>query len=72
LALTKRVIELGKRLFKHEQSEIRKGNPASDHMSKFIRGMKTLEKYVVGSKTYIDKLAEVYSHLQEAKKVMTK
>lgn len=72
LALTKKVVALGKRLFKHEQSEIRRGNPASGHMSKFLSHIKTLEKYAVGSKAYIDKLAEAYSHLQAAKKVMTK
>jgi hypothetical protein len=72
LALTKKIIAYGKRLFKHEQSEIRKGNPASDHMSKFIRGMKTLERYAVGSKPYIEALAKTYADLQAAKKVMGK
>jgi hypothetical protein len=30
--------------------------------------MKTLEKYVVGSKSYIEALAKAYEHLQAAKK----
>jgi Protein of unknown function (DUF5661) len=72
LALTKKVIAIGKKLFKHEQSEIRKGNPASEHFDKFIRGMKTLEKYAVGSKPYIDALAKTYADLQVAKKEMGK
>lgn len=70
LALTKKVIAYGKRLAKHEQSEIRRGNPASGHIGKFVEQMKTLEKYAVGTKEYIDKLAEAYSHLKAAKAVV--
>jgi hypothetical protein len=72
LALTKKVITFGKRLAKHEQSEIRKGNPASGHLVKFVEQMKTLEKYAVGTKEYIDKLAEAYGHLKAAKAAMKK
>ena len=72
LVLTKRVIAYGKKLIKHEQSEIRRGNPASGHIGEFLGHMKMLEKYAVGSKQYIDKLAVAYGHLKAAKEVMTK
>jgi hypothetical protein len=75
LALTKKVVAFGKKLIRHELSEIRRGrknNPAESHLGKFLGHMKTLEKYAVGSKDYIDKLAEAYGHLKAAKEVMTK
>jgi len=72
LALTKKIVAYGKKLFKHEQSELRRGNPVNEHFDKFIRGMKTLEKYAVGSKPYIDALAKTYADLQVAKAKMGK
>ena len=72
LALTKKVIAYGKKLLKHEQSELRRGNPVNEHLDKFIRGMKTLERYAVGSKPYIDALAKTYADLQVAKAKMGK
>jgi hypothetical protein len=75
LALTKKVVAYGKKLMKHEKAEIRRGrmnNPADSHLQKFLQHVKTLEKYAVGSKEYIDKLAVAYGHLKAAKEAMGK
>lgn len=75
LTLTRKVVAFGKRLMKHEQSEIRRGrkrNPSEGHIGKFLGRMKELERFAVGSKEYIDKLATAYGHLKAAKEVMTK
>lgn len=72
LALTKKVIALGKKLFKHEQSEIRQNPEEQKHAGRFVAHMKTLEKYAVGSKPYIEALAKAYEHLQAAKEEMKK
>ena len=72
LALTKKIITYGKRLFKHEKSEIRQNPEEGRHFDRFIRGMQRLEKYTVGSKAYIDALAKTYADLQVAKAAMKK
>jgi hypothetical protein len=68
LALTKRVMAAGKKLLRHERSEIRRNPEEQKHVDKFIEHMKTLEKYVVGSKPYIEALAKAYEHVQVAKR----
>ena len=68
LALTKKVIMYGKKLLLHEKSELRRKNPIeARHVQGFIRGIKELDKYIVGSKPYIAALAKAYNYLQEVK-----
>ena len=68
LKLTKKIVAFGKKLLAHEVAGVRKGNPATPHLRKFLSHMNTLEKYVVGSKPYIEALAKAYEHLQAVKK----
>jgi hypothetical protein len=70
LALTRKVVALGRRLMRHERSELRQNNPAQGHIHKFLSHLSQLEKYAIGSKAYIDKLAEAYGHLKKAKEIM--
>lgn len=73
LALTKKVIAAGKKLFLHEKGELRQRNPIeARHVQGFIKGIKEVEKYVVGSRPYIEALAKAYSHLEKAKEEMKK
>ena len=68
LALTKKVIAYGKKLFKHEAHGIKYGtNPGEEyHNKRFIRYMKELEKYELGSQKYIATLAKAYDQLESA------
>jgi hypothetical protein len=68
LALTKKMIAVGKKLLKHERSEIRRNPEEKEHVSQFLHHMKTLEKYALGSKPYIETLAKAYEHMQAVKK----
>lgn len=71
LALTRKVIAYGKKLLLHEKSELRRKNPIeAKHVQAFVRIIKELEHYVVGSKPYIERLAEAYGHLEKAKEEM--
>ena len=74
LALTKKVIAAGKKLFLHEKGELRRRkNPIeARHVQGFIRGIREVEKYVVGSRPYIEALSKAYEHLQQAKEDMKK
>lgn len=73
LALTKKVIAAGKKLFLHEKGELRRKNPIeARHVQGFIKGIKEVEKYVVGSRPYIEALARAYGHLEQAKEAMKK
>lgn len=74
LALTRKVIAAGKKLFLHEKGEIRRRkNPIeARHVQGFIKGIKEVEKYVVGSRPYIEALARAYGHLEKAKEEMKK
>lgn len=66
LALMKKVVAYGKRLLVHERGELRRKNPPiqGKQVSAFIRAIKSTEKYVVGSKPYIEALAKAYEHLK--------
>ena len=72
LALTKKVIAYGKKLFKHEAHGIKYGtNPGEEyHNQRFIRYMRELEKYELGSQKYIATLAKAYDQLESAKDSM--
>ena len=73
LALTRKVIAYGKKLLLHEKSELRRKNPIeARHVQGFIKGIKEVEKYVVGSRPYIEALARAYGHLEKAKEEMKK
>ena len=73
LALTRKVIAAGKKLFLHEKGELRRKNPIeARHVQGFIKGIKEVEKYVVGSRPYIEALARAYTHLEKAKEEMKK
>jgi excinuclease UvrABC nuclease subunit len=63
LRLTRKVIAHAKDIYQDYQS-----NPGQDyHDQKFIRYMKELEKYVVGSEPYIRTLAKAYENLEAAR-----
>ena len=64
LALTKKIVAYGKKLFRHEQAGVRENPGINDHMQKFLFYTKELEKYVVGSRPYIELLAKAYEHLE--------
>lgn len=72
LALTKKVIAYGKKLFKHEAHGIKYGtNPGEEyHNKRFIRYMRELENYELGSQKYIATLAKAYDQLESAKDSM--
>lgn len=66
-ALTKKIVQYAKKLFKHEQKGM-KENPGVDyHKQKFLSYIKELEKYVIGSRPYIELLAKAYEHLESMK-----
>lgn len=63
IALTKKVMKL--------YGKIRKKNPGkSYHDQHFLRYIKDLEKYIIGSAPYIATLAKAYEHLESAKASM--
>jgi hypothetical protein len=70
LILTRKVIEAGKKLFRHEQSELRQNPGKSYHDRKFLHYIKELEKYKIGSSPYIATLAKAYEHLESARESM--
>jgi len=67
LALTKKIIEAGKRLFRHERSELKQNPGKSYHDRKFLSYLGELEKYKIGSQQYIGALAKAYEHLESAR-----
>ena len=73
LALTRKVIAYGKKLLMHEKGELRRNNPIeARHVERFVEGIKQLDKYVVGSRPYIQALAKAYEHLEGAKRELDK
>lgn len=70
LKLTKKILAYAKKLYKHEQAGTKSNPGAEYHDKKFIRYLKELEKYKVGSEPYIATLAKAYEHLESAKESM--
>lgn len=70
LALTKKVIAYGKRLLAHERSELRQNPVEGEQVHRFIEAIKKLDKFVVGSRDYIETLAQAYEHLKMVKRQM--
>jgi hypothetical protein len=63
LRLTKKVVDFAKDVYKEYKT-----NPGMDyHYNRFLRYMKELDKYVVGSRPYIEALAKAYEHLESIK-----
>jgi len=64
--LTKKILAYAKKLYRHEQKGMKENPGVNYHQQKFLFYMSQLEKYVIGSKPYIELLAKAYEHLESA------
>lgn len=63
LALTKKILAYAKKLYRHEQSGMKKNPGEHYHSEKFRAYMNELSRYPLGSTPYLTTLAKAYEHL---------